>query len=478
MSYLLLSGATGLVGNYLVRDLLLLGANVAVVVRSNRRENAVQRIESLLAAWERRLGVTLPRPPVLEGDILAPCAGLDATAQAWVAKNCHSVMHGAASLSLEADERTGEPWRSNVEGTRNVLELCRQTGIRSFHHISTAFVCGLRDGTVREDELDVGQEFRNVYEKSKVEAEKLVHGSAFLDVRTIYRPAIIIGDSKTGYTTTSHGFYIPLKIVKALVDQFGTDNIHPPEMIDTVQMTGEEEKNLVPVDWVSRVIAHIALRPEHHGRTYHLTPRRGLPVAEGCEALLESLLEYVESRPPAPAKTAPPGMKSLIESFAEQMERYRTHWQNDPKFDATNTRQAAPDLECPRVDKEMLVRTAPMFNVAEHLSTRLPSRLSEDTTATTAHRIALQVNGPGGGQWTLVVDDQETVSMELGIGDRCEGLLYMNSTTLRRCALGELSVDDAVAGGQIVIESDGPQRELFTKILQSMVGESVAMPST
>jgi hypothetical protein len=152
-------------------------------------------------------------------------------------------------------------------------------------------------------------------------------------------------------------------------------------------------------------------------------------------------------------------------------------------------------LECPQVDKEMLVRTAryalatnfdwpkpkpivPMFNVAEHLRTRLPSRLSEDTTAATARRIALQVNGPGGGQWTLVVDDQETVSLELGIGDRCEGLLYMNSTTLRRCALGELSVDDAVTGGQIVIESDGPQRELFTKVLQSMVGESVATPST
>ena len=97
-----------------------------------------------------------------------------------------------------------------------MLELCRDLGIRQFHHVSTAYVCGLRSDRCREAELDVGQIFGNDYERSKLEAETMVRQAAYLDRPTIFRPAIIVGDSESGYTSTFHGFYALLKLAHTL----------------------------------------------------------------------------------------------------------------------------------------------------------------------------------------------------------------------------------------------------------------------
>ena len=103
---------------------------------------------------------------------------------------------------------------------QHVLELCRNAGIRNFHHVSTAYVCGLRQGRILESELDVGQKMSNDYEQSKLQAEKMVRSADFLDSLTVHRPAIIIGDSTNGYTTTYHGFYAPLQAVYTMAQTF------------------------------------------------------------------------------------------------------------------------------------------------------------------------------------------------------------------------------------------------------------------
>ena len=213
-------------------------------------------------------------------------------------RNCDGIIHNAASLSFEANEQTGEPYRSNVEGTRNALELARRCRIREFHHVSTAYVCGLRTGRVLEDELDVGQQSGNAYEKSKIEAEKLVRAASFLDRPTVYRPSIIIGDSETGYTTTFHGFYAPLKIVQAVANQidFDPEKIDGAPLVAALNLTGQESKNYVPVDWVSRMIVHLAGRPELRGRTFHLTTRTPTSIALTCQVTEEALREYAQNR--------------------------------------------------------------------------------------------------------------------------------------------------------------------------------------
>ena len=223
MSYHLLTGATGLLGNYLLRDLLLRDIPVAELVRPNRKQTARQRIEAALCAWDVEYGRPLPRPVVMEGDIAQPDLGLDAVNIRWAAEYCSAVIQNAASLTFHSTSKEGEPWRSNIGGTRNVLEFCRNTGIRKFHHVSTAYVAGLRQGKVLETELDVGQQFSNDYECSKLQSETMVREADFLDEPTVFRPGIIIGDSQTGMTTTYHGYYAALQLVHTIVRSMPTN---------------------------------------------------------------------------------------------------------------------------------------------------------------------------------------------------------------------------------------------------------------
>ena len=129
-SYLLLTGATGLLGRSLLRDLSAAGRRVAVLVRGSRTAAAASRIDELLEDWQEMTGESVACPVVLEGDITAPGLGLTPSATAWVARHVDEVVHSAASLSFQMRESDGEPWNSNVNGTQNVLELCRSAGIR------------------------------------------------------------------------------------------------------------------------------------------------------------------------------------------------------------------------------------------------------------------------------------------------------------------------------------------------------------
>ncbi len=205
-SYVLLTGATGLLGRSLVRDLGAAGRRVAVVVRRGKTD-AAARVDELLRDWQEVAGVHVACPVVLEGDLAAPGLGLAAEQRAWIAANVGELIHSAASLVFDRRETDGEPYTSNVDGTRRVLELCRDTGIRRLHQVSSAYVCGLRSGTVLERELDVGQQSGNDYERSKIIAEAETRAAEFLDVVTVHRPSIIVGDLGSGFTNTFHGFY-------------------------------------------------------------------------------------------------------------------------------------------------------------------------------------------------------------------------------------------------------------------------------
>jgi len=307
MGYVFLTGGTGLLGSYLIGDLLRSGVKLAVLVRGNRFESAVSRVENLVARWESRAGHALPRPVVLEGNLSEPGLGLSGDSLRWVRENCQSILHNAASLTFHAESEEGEPWRSNLYGTQYLLEFARETQIREFHHVSTAYVCGLRQDLVLEDELDVGQQHGNDYEVSKFQAEKLVRKADFLDSVTVYRPAIILGDSQTGYTTTFHGFYVPLKLVSTLLTRSAVPGATPEGMAEIIKMVserlreilqlqGHESKNLVPVDWCSRVITEIFKNPKHHQKTYHLTPGQKTTVRLLQDAMEEPVPTNLRGR--------------------------------------------------------------------------------------------------------------------------------------------------------------------------------------
>jgi len=149
----------------------------------------------------------------VRGDLTQSGLGLRGRQRDGLAERISEVVHGAASVSfaLELDASRAV----NVEGTRRVLEFARHCqargGVRRFSYISTAYVAGEHTGCFSEDDLDVGQRFRNPYEQSKFEAERLLgHWREQLPV-TVLRPSIVVGERDTGWTRSFNVLYWPLR---------------------------------------------------------------------------------------------------------------------------------------------------------------------------------------------------------------------------------------------------------------------------
>ena len=489
MSYHLLTGATGLLGNYLLRDLLLQNIPVAVLVRPNRKQTARQRIEAVLCAWDAELGQPLPRPVVMEGDIAQPDLGLDAVNIRWAAEYCSVVIHNAASLTFHSTSKEGEPWRSNIGGTRNVLEFCRNTGIRKLHHVSTAYVAGLRQGRVLESELDVGQQFSNDYECSKLQSETLVRESEFLDEPTVFRPGIIIGDAQTGLTTTYHGFYAALQLVNTIVRSLPTNETGLVGGERTrLTLSGNETKYLVPVDWVSAVMTHVITHAMWHGKTYHLTPKHPVTVRLIRDVLEQSTGFYGASFCGAGERPENASESEML--FYEHIRVYNSYWKMDPEFDTSNTELAAPHLLCPHVDRELMMKLSriviengfptpskkpiePDFDAEGHLQPLIDQAGGVRLSDTDERLLGLEIVGHGGGQWQLVVRGDELIGVETGIHADRLATCHLDIQTYAELVHGRTTWQQAFLTGSAELNGNGRSISEYATILEQLVAQPV-----
>ncbi len=343
MSYTLLTGSTGLVGRHLLRDLLAAGVPVAAMVRPGK---GPATLDGILGYWEEQAGHALPRPVVIEGDLCLDEVVPDNAQRRWLAVHCDRILSCAASMTFREDKR-GEPFRTNVEGTRHLLELCRTAGIRHFHQVSTAYICGLRQGQILESDIDVGQTLGNVYEQSKLKAEKLIRSADFLDQRTFYRPASVVGDSTSGYVTSFHGFYLPLQLAHTMAGRVPVREMNE-RFFAKLGLKGHEGKNLVPVDWLSAAIVYLVTHPEHHGRTYHLASPDPVPVVEIQKVIRDAIEQYYPK--PLATSISEQELQSLEGLFYEYMSIYQSHWRDDPKFDIDEYPQCAAASALPGDD--------------------------------------------------------------------------------------------------------------------------------
>jgi long-chain acyl-CoA synthetase len=170
----------------------------------------------------------------------------------------------------------------NVQGTRRMLELARhcQTrgGLRRFTYVSTAYVAGEHSGCFSEDELDVGQRFRNPYERSKFEAEHLlVQAREDLSV-TVARPSIIVGERQSGWTNSFNVLYWPLRVFSR-------------GAYLAVPARGCSPVDVVPVDYVADAIFALSQAPEAVGGTFHLTAGRHASSVAELVGLASSFFE-------------------------------------------------------------------------------------------------------------------------------------------------------------------------------------------
>jgi long-chain acyl-CoA synthetase len=246
------TGATGFLGAALVGELLARhpGATLALLVRERPGQSGRQRADLLVPPEDRR------RVQVYPGDVGEPRFGLDAEAWGGLSAAVTRVIHCAATVRF--DHTLAEARLINVEGTRRVLDFAAAApGLRSLAYIGTAYVAGERQGLVREDELAVGQSYRNTYEQTKAEAEALVRSRLDSLPGVILRPSIVVGDSRTGVTSSFKMMYWPLKI-------------YARRLWRTVPGFPDAVLDIVPVDFVAAAVARLAFDPAARGATVHL----------------------------------------------------------------------------------------------------------------------------------------------------------------------------------------------------------------
>lgn len=473
MKYCLLTGATGLLGRYLLRYLLPRDVPLAVLIRGNRTATARQRLETVLIELETQLQRSLPRPVLLTGDLSSPGLGLSHEERSWVRRRVDSVLHNAASLTFENGAPDEEPWKTNLTGTRLLLEATRDWGIRRFHHVSTAYVCGQRRGRVTEQQLDLGQAFGNDYEHSKLRAEQLVREADWLDAPTIYRPAIIVGDSGTGYSNTFHGFYTPLRIVHMLIQSVTDQLVTGDSLVQILGLNGSESKNLVPVDWVATVIGHLFCDPQHHGLVYHVTPEERTPVSQLCEVMERAVRDFSlrqgQSSDTSGRALGGLTLDSFLRAFHDKMLVYQAYWRDDPQFDATHRWQHAEHLPCPPLTTEILYRLCkfaveanfwtsrgdrvqPAIDVNEVCS-QFGHAISDPTSTPVQDLVQLRVTGCGGGDWAVRVVGSQPLTAEPGVISDVHLIASLNTQTLRDLVTQRTSLEQATRQGRICLEN-------------------------
>ncbi len=364
----LLTGATGLVGRFVLAQLLRCGVDIAVLVREHGSASGVERIEEALAPFESH--ANLGRPRIISGDLTCPGLGIGEADLTWLRQFEICVIHSAASIRFIAESLDGEPYRSNVRGTTNLLAVLQTQNVSSFHYISTAYVScrkhlpaplGHKQPPLVESQL--GTEIRggNDYECSKITAEQLLYDCEWVGTKTIFRPSIIVGSSSDGYTSSFHGFYAPLQIGYQLIESFGFDGEVGAWFRNELGLKESDSKNFVPVDWVAEAIVKIVLQERLHGQIYHLTNPQPVSCAEIQKAIINSLKANCD---PANSSTRlssgelPTQSTKVLQQFSERMSAYRSYFSDDPQFDCSNTQQALPDLPCPRVGSALLEKLA------------------------------------------------------------------------------------------------------------------------
>jgi nucleoside-diphosphate-sugar epimerase len=447
-----------MVGRYLLRDLLLRDQTVVVIGRGRGPITGEDRIEALLQDWEQRLQRRLLRPVFIEGQLTEPGLGIRPDSnQRMVLEATDVVLHCAASLRFEEDQAGEEPIRTNLTGTKHVIDFAEAWGIPHFHHISTAYVCGCRTGTVRENELDAGQSFHNIYEHSKFQAEQLLAATGHFQSKTIYRPSIIVGDSLTGFTSTFHTVYSILKFVRALPDEHARNLAW---IFQRLNLKGDERKNLVPVDWVSQTICDILDRPTAWGQTFHLTNPQPPKVSE-LSAAIEAAIEQQAAAWEAMA--LPVSIADAQAAYQSHIEVYRGYLADDPTFDTTQLDRCLPARPIPTLDAASLIRT--MAYAIEHRfrdpTPPIPRKLAEtairkklnhlqEVSAKARRRPAkgavwsLRLAGPGGGVWNF----------PLGMGEQASigrPWCYATSDTWQELAVDKWTLEESLRLGRLLL---------------------------
>lgn len=281
-----LTGFPGFIAERLVERLAKPNTQFFLLVQPQFVEKAVRDIESIA----QKTGAPLENFAVIEGDITRENLGISAEDLKVVRGETTDVYHLAAIYDLAVNKDLA--YSVNVKGTKKVNDFVRNLpNLRRYNYISTCYVAGRREGEILETELAHDAGFRNYYEETKylaeVEVEKLKEE---LPV-TIFRPAVVVGDSRTGETSKYDGIYYLIHYLRKA-----------PNLLRLVNVGNKNVRlNLVPVDFVVEGIAALAKDEAATGKTVALADPHPLTTEQIFDAVSETMTGKKSVIKPPPA---------------------------------------------------------------------------------------------------------------------------------------------------------------------------------
>lgn len=256
------TGATGFIGKRLVKKLL---ERKGAVVHFLIRKESADKVADLRSFW----GVGPTRAVPVFGDLTAKKLGVAAEDLKKLKGQIDHFYHLAAVYDLSADEESQVA--VNIEGTRNTVDLAKAIDAGHFHHVSSIAAAGLYEGVFREDMFEEAEGLDHPYFQTKHESEKIVRQDCKVPW-TVYRPAMVVGDSTTGEMDKIDGPYYFFKLIQRL------RQLLPPWM-PTVGLEGGRV-NIVPVDFVVNALNVISHQKDISKKCYHLVDPVGYRVGD------------------------------------------------------------------------------------------------------------------------------------------------------------------------------------------------------
>lgn len=332
-----MTGGTGFLGGRLAKELISRGHRIGMLARTP------EKVRAQFTAKERA------SIDVVQGDLTAHALGVD---QHFIdsSKGKYDLfLHMAALVKFDEDLRD-ELFETNLTGTKEAIRLAKAIECHRFFHVSTAYTLGAKE-VGGETLYDVSQSFLNPYEESKAHAEQAVWQSRHeLDV-SIFRPAIIVGDSKTGEADskfTMYGYMRALELFKRKLERRGHE-------FESIRLIGSASgtSNLVPVDYVSDVLL-AAIEHAKAGMIYNVTndaPPRN-----------ETMLDYMKESLSFPhltiTETPSSTLSSVEQSFNDMVKVFNPYLNRNITFHDGNTKQLLQDAGYSplRLDQQSLRR--------------------------------------------------------------------------------------------------------------------------
>jgi nucleoside-diphosphate-sugar epimerase len=318
-----LTGATGFVGKQLSKQLLEEDHQLFILCRNTQKAESF--MDEMPSSFNRRVTCII-------GDLNKEALGIPEDKIKELNGRIDAVYHMAAYLSFDPAQKE-ETFSVNLEGTRNALQFAEKTGCRKFLYVSTAYTVGM-ETKGREELYNLDRDFVNHYEESKSHAEHLVfsHKSGHAMEFMILRPAIIIGDSRTGEAQTTFGLYGLLKAASLLKRKVSKRKDWEEHVY---RFLGQKElkMNLVPVDYVTKVLK-TALKHGEDGKIYNITDPSPLSQEEIFEAVKEVLdFQNLDLIPFSEADS----LTEIEKAFNQSLTIFKNYFTREIHFPCDNT---------------------------------------------------------------------------------------------------------------------------------------------